>query len=288
MEEILASRLTAIAGSALQRLNSVGGGCIADASVAEFADGQRLFVKTAAGDHNMFMTEANSLRELAGPGVIRVPEVVHAERSMLVLEVIDTSVPAGDFMAVFGRQLARLHRCSSGSFGFFEDNYIGATPQLNTPVRPMSDGWPAFYFEYRLLYQLRLAETNGHATSELIDLFNVLESRLYGLLAGCEEPPALLHGDLWSGNYMVAADGAPCLIDPAVYYGHREADLGMTKLFGGFGRGFYEAYEDEFPQAAGAAEREGLYKLYHLLNHLNLFGSSYYGQCVAVLRHYCG
>ena len=87
---------------------------------------------------------------------------------------------------------------------------------------------------------------------------------------------------------MVAADGAPCLIDPAVYYGHREADLGMTKLFGGFGRGFYEAYEDEFPPAAGAAEREGLYKLYHLLNHLNLFGPSYYGQCVTVLRHYCG
>ena len=138
----------------------------------------------------------------------------------------------------------------------------------------------------RLEFQIKMAERNGFGSSELITLASALEKALPGLLEGSEEPPSVLHGDLWSGNFMVASTGEPVLIDPAVYYGHREADLGMTRLFGGFSEAFYNAYDDEYPLPEGHERRNGLYQLYHLLNHLNLFGMSYYGQSINVMRQY--
>jgi protein-ribulosamine 3-kinase len=278
---MLQTILTNITGQAPTQLRSVSGGCIADSAIAEFADGSRLFVKQSQQSPQMFVCEANGLRELAKVKALRTPQVIHAEPGILVLECIAASAPQGDFMARFGAQFAALHRQQSTDFGFFENNYIGATPQLN--YAGSARDWGAFYFDFRLLPQLRLAEQRGLATAELSRGIATLETRLPGLLAGSEEPPCLLHGDLWSGNFMATTDNEPCIIDPAVYYGHREADLAMTRLFGGFSREFYQAYEDTWPLPPGADRRLPLYQLYHILNHLNLFGSSYLSQCLSLL-----
>ena len=132
----------------------------------------------------------------------------------------------------------------------------------------------------------KLAEKNGYATPEMLNLMERLITKIPELLSGTEDKPSLLHGDLWSGNYIVDVSGNPWLIDPAVYYGHREADMAMTSLFGGFSNSFYSAYKSAYPVAPGYAEREPLYQLYHLLNHLNLFGTGYYGQVISILRRY--
>jgi fructosamine-3-kinase len=279
----LTDDLACALGEPVAASRSVGGGCIAAAGVVTMASGRRLFVKHAPGRQAMFLEEANGLRELAQAGAIAVPDVVHAAPTFLVLAHIEPGPRPADFMAVFGRQFAGLHRHSASTFGFHEDNFIGATPQRNTPG---TGSWTEFYHEYRLLPQLRLAATNGYATPELTRLMMDLEGKLSDLLAGSEEPPSLLHGDLWGGNYMVDRHGAPCLIDPAVYYGHREADLAMTTLFGGFDSSFYAAYNEAWPLPAGAGRREGVYQLYHILNHLNLFGRGYYGQAISLLRQY--
>lgn len=145
-----------------------------------------------------------------------------------------------------------------------------------------------FYYNKRLLFQYRLAERNGYATAALRNGISKLESRIHTILSGSEELPCLLHGDLWSGNFLCDSLGNPVLIDPAVYYGHREADLAMTRLFGGFPETFYRAYDKEYPLAAGYFYREGLYKLYHVLNHLNLFGTGYLGEAESILKFYLG
>jgi fructosamine-3-kinase len=139
--------------------------------------------------------------------------------------------------------------------------------------------------ERRLRYQVRLAAENGHGET-LARLLDACEHRLVDLMQTALEPPSILHGDLWSGNFIVDDTGQPCLIDPAAYFGHREADLAMTRLFGGFTPAFYEAYDEEFPLADDHGERLPIYQLYHLLNHLNLFGSGYYAQSERILRSY--
>jgi fructosamine-3-kinase len=271
---------------------SVGGGCIADARIATFEDGSRVFVKTVAGVPDLFEREAEGLEALAAADAIRVPEVLAVDADGLVLEFIARGSPQAGFFASFGRRFARLHRHAGPQCGFPHDNYIGATPQVNRPLdgvfgEGLDDGseWPGFFVERRLRYQARLAEERGHGP-ELLQLLDRCEARLYELLTAAIEPPCVLHGDLWSGNFMVDETGGPCLIDPAVYYGHREADLAMTRLFGGFDAAFYRAYDEEFPLAEGHEERLPAYQLYHLLNHLNLFGSGYYGQCERILRRY--
>ena len=176
----------------------------------------------------------------------------------------------GDFAAL-GRMLATLHRSHGDEFGWPRDNYIGATPQPNG----RSASWRDFWRERRLGPQLALAKRHGYP----IDIGNVGD-----LLDGHEPAPSLLHGDLWSGNAAFLASGAPALFDPAVYYGDREADLAMTELFGGFPRQFYAAYEAAWPLAPGYERRKHLYNLYHLLNHLNLFGGGYLAQVRSALR----
>ena len=172
-------------------------------------------------------------------------------------------------------------QAASGPFGFEEDNYIGATPQPNA----WTDDWVTFFAEQRLGFQLRLAADNGFG-GELARLGERLLSRLGELIDEPAEPACLLHGDLWGGNYLCDAEGQPVLIDPAAYYGRREAELAMTTLFGGFDSAFYGAYEEAWPLAPGSAERLEIYKLYHLLNHLNLFGGGYLGGCLGVLRRF--
>ena len=133
---------------------------------------------------------------------------------------------------------------------------------------------------------MKLAEANGYGSAELSSTFSKLEDNFDIILNGSEEAPTLLHGDLWGGNYMVDSEGMPVLIDPAVYYGHREADLAMTQIFGGFSPEFYRAYHQEYPLKAGWEYRQNIYKLYHILNHLNLFGSGYYGQAIQLMKYY--
>jgi len=276
------TRLETILGSAVQSSSDVGGGCIAAATKVELADGRSVFVKTG-GDQ--FLQEANGLRELRRAEAIRIPEVVHAESDLLILEHIETGRPPADFMTSFGRAFAALHRHSAETFGFYEDNVIGATPQRNRvdPDDPAATNWATFYWTHRLEPQTRMAVDRGFDFS---DDMAALSRRLPGLLAGTEEAPSLLHGDLWSGNFLCDERGAPVLIDPAVYYGHREADLGMTHLFGGFSPAFYAAYAEAFPLPDGSADRVPLYMLYHVLNHVNLFGASYAGQARRIMRSY--
>lgn len=279
-------RVEAWAGETVTDARRLGGGCIANAQQIRLASGRCCLLKSGVDHPEMFRTEANGLRELARAKALRVPAVYLQETDFLLLEFIPPGAPGQDFFERFGRKFADLHRFQAAQFGFYEDNFIGATPQPNRPNPQTANHWPAFYYEHRLLFQYRLAERNGHLSEALRRDFRPLESNIERILAGSEEPPCLLHGDLWSGNFLVDEKGEACLIDPAVYYGHREADLAMTRLFGGFGEAFYRAYEEAYPLPPGFEHREGLYKLYHVLNHLNLFGRGYLAQAEALLRRY--
>lgn len=274
-------------------LTPVGGGCIADAAVAAFADGSQVFVKGAAAQPGMFEAEAEGLGTLAAARAIRVPQVLAVSAEALVLELIEPAPRKRGFAVDFGRRLALLHRQRGKTSGFPHDNFIGATPQPNRPLDAGweeaapndGSGWPEFFLERRLRFQVRLAGQRGDG-GELARLLDRAEARIGELLASAIEPPSLLHGDLWGGNYIVDERGEACLIDPAVYYGHREADLAMTRLFGGFDGAFYAAYEEAAPLTAGHQERLPIYQLYHVLNHFNLFGGGYHEQARRILRHY--
>jgi len=277
-------------------INRVGGGCIGDARKAVFRDGSRVFVKSLEGAPGMFQCEAKGLQALAGSGAIRVPEVLAVGEDGLVLEWIESAPRKRHFFDSFGRSFAALHACRGPASGFPHDNFIGSTPQVNTPlngnwealaasIQPAGDGsdWPEFFLQRRLRFQVLLASERGHG-QELGRLLGHAEKRIVEWIAEAVEPPSLLHGDLWSGNFMVDEKGEACLIDPAVYYGHREADLAMTNLFGGFDDRFYQAYNEALPLSPGYDRRLPVYQLYHLLNHLNLFGGAYYSQCVGILQ----
>jgi fructosamine-3-kinase len=261
--------------------SSVGGGCIANSGIIKTKRGRKYFLKEGYSNR-MFRCEGNGLKELAKVNCIKTPKVIISERDFLLLEFIEQGSKSSNFFQKFGKQFATLHKKSSENYGFYEDNFIGSTPQINT----YSSDWINFYFNHRLLFQYKLTEKNGYANSELKDCFLKLESKLPMILSGSDEKPSLLHGDLWGGNYIVDKDGNPVLIDPAVYYGHREADLAMTKLFGGFSSLFYESYNLENPLKDGYEFRENVYLLYHVLNHLNLFGSGYYSQAVQLMKFY--
>ena len=172
-----------------------------------------------------------------------------------------------------------MHRTTRADFGWDRDNTIGSTPQINTP----SSSWVAFYCDHRLGYQLETAARYGYG-GELQLLGRRLMDSLDVLLADHRPEPSLLHGDLWGGNQASAADG-PVVFDPAVYYGDRETDLAMPRLFGGFSSDFYAAYTEVWPLPPGHEQRLGIYQLYHVLNHLNLFGRSYLGQAMTLLRN---
>ena len=197
---------------------------------------------------------------------------------MLALEWLNPGAPQADTEKIFGQQMANLHRCQQKRYGWFRDNTIGLTPQRNE----QSDNWIAFFRERRLAYQLHLASKNGFG-SELQSEGQKLLDIMDALFNGYSPVPSLLHGDLWGGNWS-SVNGQPVIYDPAVYYGDRETDLAMTKLFGGFSASFYRAYEESWPLNEGSERRVSLYQLYHVLNHLNLFGGAYLGQALALLK----
>ena len=242
-----------------------------------------LFVKTGpASAFDMFDAEAEGLRELAATGVIRVPEViacaVEGDEAFIALERIGFDATNPESEQLLGEQLAALHGCTAEKFGWHRDNTIGLTPQRNT----LAGDWVAFFREQRLEFQLQLAASNGH-DGELASLGRKLADKLPGFFDSYDPVSSLLHGDLWGGNWG-AVDGEPVIFDPAVYYGDRESDIAMTELFGGFGPAFYAAYEKAWPLAEGFEARRKLYQLYHVLNHLNLFGGAYHGQAISLMR----
>jgi fructosamine-3-kinase len=259
---------------------SMGGGCINKAVL--LSDGKRsFFVKlNAASRLSMFEAEAAGLDEIRAAGAIRVPEPVCTGTSggnaWFVMEFIPMGGRSNARLA--GEQLALMHRKQADAFGWRMENTIGSTPQPNSWMK----AWVAFWRDQRLGFQLQLAARNGYG--------GALQAKGEKLL-GCfdrlldhDPAPSLLHGDLWGGNIGYADDGDPVIYDPAVYYGDRETDLAMTELFGGFGPAFYEAYDAVWPVDSGYAVRKNLYNLYHILNHLNLFGGGYAGQAQGMIE----
>ena len=262
---------------------AVAGGSIQPTYRATLADATVVFVKAGAPEHmGRLRAEARGLEALGRVGALRVPEVLllggEGRHSFLVLEHLDLAPGKPADCARMGRELAQLHRASALQFGFERDNFIGATPQANR----LGDAWPAFFRNQRLLPQLTIAAAGREAGPWIDGGLRVADS-LAGFFAGYQPKPSLLHGDLWAGNAGFLKDGTPVLYDPAVYFGDREADVAMSELFGGFAPEFRAAYDEAWPLDPGYRVRRDLYNLYHVLNHLNLFGAKYVPQAQGLI-----
>lgn len=271
--------------AAIHDARRMHGGSVNDAFRLETAAGP-FFLKINQADQfpSLFRSEAHGLALLRQAGELRVPALIAqgecGDVTFLLLEFVAPAEENPGFQARFGRALARLHRHSHATFGLDRDNHIGLLPQVNTPHRE----WAEFLVQCRFGPLVKMARDNKRIHAGDAIRFERLYARLPGLFPA--EPPALLHGDLWKNNYLAAASGDAVLIDPAAYFGHREMDIAMTRLFGGFDRDFYAAYLEEGPLAPGWEERVDLCNLYPLLVHLNLFGGSYADRVSAVLRTY--
>lgn len=282
----LAAKLAARLGSPVARSTPAAGGDINQAFRVWLQDGRELFVKTqSARLPGLFHDEARGLAWLAEAKALRVPEVLLASDAddngpaCLVLAWIERGTRARDYAEQLGTGLARLHRTAAPGFGLDHDNYLASLRQHNT----RTERWGNFYAERRIAPLAELAAQRGELPQPLQCRLERLLVRIPDLV-GDEEPPARLHGDLWSGNVLCDEHGAPVLIDPAVYGGHREIDLAMMRLFGGFSEAVFAAYHEAWPLSPGHVERVPLYHLYPLLAHVNLFGSAYLSQlshCIA-------
>ena len=273
----------------------VYGGDINEAYRLSLSDGTAVFMKcNALKNLSFFEAEAKGLYALQSVDAIGVPKPLAVgtdekrNSAFLLMEYLEAAPKNSDYWEVFGRELAALHMadCSgftatgrSLPFGFAADNYIGASPQKNTP----KERWIPFFRECRLLPQIKMAE--GYFDSRMRGKCMALLEHLDSYLTE-PEFPSLIHGDLWSGNAVCGPDGKAWILDPAAYVGHFEAELAMTELFGGFPAVFYDAYHEENRIDSGYRDRRDLYNLYHMLNHLNLFGRSYLGSVQRILNRY--
>src|SRR5262245_19331009 len=267
---------------AIRRATAVSGGCIHSSWMLE-SDTTRYFVKANdAGLAATLAAEADGLAALADAG-IRVPKPIaqgEAEgKAFLILEYLGLGNGNAESFRALGRELALLHSNHDDAFGWHRGNFIGLTPQSNS----RHGSWAEFWQRERLAPQLALAARSGHR-GEVLALGGRLIEAVPRLLAGHSPEPSLLHGDLWGGNAGFLEDGTPVVFDPAVYYGDAEADLAMTELFGGFPGSFYEGYRTVRPIDEGYGLRRVLYNLYHVLNHLNLFGEGYRGQAERMMQ----
>ena len=283
----LAETLEQICGEPVRLTGRVDGGDINDAAGAVTDSGRRLFVKTnAAPPPGMFAAEAAGLAAMgAAPGGPRIPGVLGTsdDGRVLVLEWIERGRPGRGYWERLGRELAAMHAVTRDSYGFDGDNYIGSTEQPN----PDESSWVVFFRDHRLGFQQDLLRRRGRCPRGLDRALDRVRDRLDSLIP--QEPserPALLHGDLWGGNAMAGPDGEPVIFDPATYFGHPEADLAMTQLFGGFDHRMLGAYHEHSPLQPGFGERIPLYNLYHVLNHANLFGGGYASQAEAMAKRY--
>jgi protein-ribulosamine 3-kinase len=269
----------------ISQSRSIGGGCINDAYSLNTNTG-KYFIKynSANAFPGMFEKEADGLKILSDSNSITVPEVIATGAtdtdSYLLLQYIESVSPGRHFWVDFGTNLADLHRNSSAYFGLNHDNYIGSLVQTNKP-HPDFFG---FFISQRIEPQLKNARNKGTFSQSDLRYFDSLFNSLHNIVP--IEKPALIHGDLWNGNFMISADGSPCLIDPAVYYGHRESDIAMTQLFGGFHPDFYHAYNHAWPMEKDWQKRMDIFNLYPLLVHVNLFGGGYAGQVLRIIRQF--
>lgn len=258
--------------------SSIVGGCINNA-IKINTDKGLFFVKwNTNAKANMFQTEYNGLKVLKDTNTIRIPNVLCFDDDFLILEFIPPSNPNNAFWEVFGQKLALMHKQTHSKFGLVFDNYIGSLYQDNT----QNKNWTEFFIQNRLQAQLSIGNFSGTLLSDFDKLFQKLPNLFPN------EKPALLHGDLWNGNFLAKNGDTPMLIDPAIYYGNREIDIAMSKLFGGFNSDFYFAYNESHPLENGWEDRIQICNLYPLLVHVNLFGGAYINQVKNILSYYVG
>ncbi|RNC63603.1 fructosamine kinase family protein [Proteiniphilum sp. X52] len=277
--------ITSCLGEKVVNARPVSGGDISSAYRVDTETRQYfLKVNSASFALEMFYSEREGLQAIGATKTIAVPHVHLVDsiegKAFLLMDLVESKRPASSDHQRLGSQLARLHQCSQADFGFSSDNFIGSLPQQNNPHAD----WAEFYWFERILPQLQLALRDGLIQRNMIPE----EERaitLFREISG-DIKPALLHGDLWGGNYLIATDGTPYLIDPAVYYGHSMVDIAMSRLFGGFGSEFYDAYHQIIPQPVHYDIQIDLYQLYYLLVHLNLFGSGYYSSVSSILKRF--
>ncbi|MFY0655085.1 MAG: fructosamine kinase family protein [Cyclobacteriaceae bacterium] len=262
---------------------SIGGGCISNNAHLSTNQGE-FFLKWKRGALDMFQKEELGLNKLLATNSLNIPKVYASGKQdglgYLLMDFIPKGPQSNSYWEALGEGLSQLHRNTSSTFGLDHNNYIGELNQDNTHKSNHTD----FFVENRLEPQLKLARNAALIDEKLLSQFENLHKKLIDLIP--KEEPALLHGDLWSGNIHYGAESSAFLIDPAIYYGHREADLAMTRLFGGFDLKFYESYQNSFPLEPEYESRVELFNLYPLLVHLNLFGSSYLSGILSTLRRY--
>jgi len=286
MDKALKAHIEYLLCIKINTISPISGGDISKAFLLE-TESERFFCKInrEADALKMFEAEKLGLEVISETNTIAVPKVLLCEPleigAFLLMEHIEPKRPSKKDFELLGHQLAALHKFSeSDAFGLGTDNFIGSLPQSNKT----RSSWTKFYVQERLLPQLQLARVGS-----LIQYSEIpSEERLFKTCENLfpEVKPSLLHGDLWGGNYLISKEGTPYLIDTAIYYGHHEVDIAMTRLFGGFDRAFYGAYQEHFPPVGGKKQRSDIYQLYFLLVHLNLFGSSYKFRVVTILERY--
>lgn len=268
----------------INTITPVSGGCI-NHGYCVITDVGKFFLKlNTHHSDTMFKAESIALKHLKLTNTIKVPEpldygVLSTGEAYLILEWLDL-VPANQqAQKRLGQQLAQLHLIEHQQFGFEIENTIGSTPQIND----WNDDWVTFFQKHRLGYQLDLIKEKYQDT-DLLRKAELLSQGLPSFFEGIDFKPSLIHGDLWSGNFAMLEDGTPVMFDPASYFGHAEAELSIMNMFGGFTSHCFDAYHEIIPKSPGFERRQKLYQLYHYLNHYNLFGSGYRGQCLTLIN----
>lgn len=274
-------QLAATHGFEVKNYTSLAGGSINQVYLLVTSEGKKVVkINSAQKFPGMFVAEKQGLETLKQSNSFDVPKVYSVaeveNKAYLLLEYKKEGAQKGHFWEVFGEQLSRLHKTTSKNFGFSSPNYIGSLPQYNERCTVAAE----FYVSQRLEPQVKMASERGYALGDLSRFYKNISEEIP------QEAPALLHGDLWSGNYITNEEGLPCLLDPAVYYGPREMDLAMMKLFRGFSTEVFEVYEAQFPLQEGWKDRIPMWQLYYLLVHLNIFGRSYLPQVQKIIDRF--